>query len=119
MLRLPDASLPERQLQEAWRALDDDNSGFITAGEFGRFMRLGKDRCVQYIVEQLPGGPGSLVAAQVVSSRSRTDPREEDRRYRREVRLMDQQDKAARYLDEAARLEEIAMTLVAKLPVIQ
>ena len=32
---------PHRQLQALWRALDEDNSGFIIAGEFAKFMRKG------------------------------------------------------------------------------
>ena len=34
--------LPERKLMALWLALDEDNSGLITAGEFGAFMRLGE-----------------------------------------------------------------------------
>lgn len=34
------ADLPLPQLQGLWRALDGDDSGFICAGEFGRFMRI-------------------------------------------------------------------------------
>ena len=41
-LRLLARELPEERLQSVWRALDADNSGFVTAGEFGRFMRQGK-----------------------------------------------------------------------------
>jgi hypothetical protein len=28
-------------LQEAWAALDTSGAGFLTAGQFGQFMRLG------------------------------------------------------------------------------
>ena len=31
--------LPERNLLALWKALDADHSGFITAGEFGMFMK--------------------------------------------------------------------------------
>jgi len=34
--------LPERKLMSIWLALDEDNSGLITAGEFGAFVRLGE-----------------------------------------------------------------------------
>ena len=40
-LKLTQAAAPDLELQGAWNALDDDDSGFITAGEFGPFMRLG------------------------------------------------------------------------------
>ncbi len=33
--------LPDRRLKALWKALDEDASGFISAGEFGRFMRHG------------------------------------------------------------------------------
>jgi len=33
--------LPDSTLSAVWRALDEDNSGLITTGEFGRFMQLG------------------------------------------------------------------------------
>jgi Ca2+-binding EF-hand superfamily protein len=39
-MRLTLAQLPESQMQSLWRGLDVDNSGWISAGEFGRFMRL-------------------------------------------------------------------------------
>ena len=53
VLKLPDheANVPERKLQ-VWRALDDDNSGFITAGEFGRFMPR---RRPLRVASQMPG----------------------------------------------------------------
>ena len=79
-LRMPETQVSDRQLQEVWRALDQDNSGYINAGEFGRFMRLGRERCAQCIAERLPGVAQALV---------REDPRvsigvdaaEEARRY--------------------------------------
>lgn len=39
-LQLPRAELPHVKLQGLWRALDENQSGFICAGEFGRFMML-------------------------------------------------------------------------------
>ena len=35
-------ALSERTLKKVWLALDKDSSGFITAGEFGAFMRRGE-----------------------------------------------------------------------------
>ena len=40
ILNLTQSSLPDSKLQSVWRALDEDASGFISTGEFGRFMRL-------------------------------------------------------------------------------
>ena len=40
-LKLTKADMPDVKLQGAWNALDDDDSGFITAGEFGPFMKSG------------------------------------------------------------------------------
>lgn len=34
--------LPMTKLQGLWKALDEDSSGWISAGEFGRFMKLGE-----------------------------------------------------------------------------
>ena len=48
VLRMGRAQLPEPALMQLWVALDDDRSGFITAAEFGRFMRKG----------EAPKGPG-------------------------------------------------------------
>ena len=39
-LKLKKADMPDLQLQGAWNALDDDDSGFITAGEFVRRRTL-------------------------------------------------------------------------------
>ena len=33
--------LPDTRLRSLWKALDQDGSGYVTAGEFGQFMRLG------------------------------------------------------------------------------
>ena len=41
MLALPKAAISDEQLAAVWLALDDDGSGFITAKEFGPFMKSG------------------------------------------------------------------------------
>ena len=43
-LSLRPAELPEPQLRRLWKALDEDAEGFITAGEFGRFMKKGEEK---------------------------------------------------------------------------
>ena len=40
-LKLTKSKVPDVELQAAWNTLDDDDSGFCTAGEFGPFMKLG------------------------------------------------------------------------------
>ena len=39
-LKLTKAELPKEKLMGLWKVLDDNESGFICAGEFGRFMNL-------------------------------------------------------------------------------
>jgi len=41
-LHLDTTQLPEVKMQGVWRSLDADSSGFISAGEFGVFMRYGE-----------------------------------------------------------------------------
>ena len=41
-LKLSRGDLPEERMHGLWKALDEDASGFISAGEFGRFMRRGE-----------------------------------------------------------------------------
>jgi Ca2+-binding EF-hand superfamily protein len=41
-LKVPEASVSREQLLAVWRVLDDDNSGIIKCGEFGKFMRKGR-----------------------------------------------------------------------------
>ena len=41
-LQLSAGLLPESALRAAWRALDSDNSGYISRGVFGQFMRKGE-----------------------------------------------------------------------------
>ena len=38
-LKMGEDELPGEQLQAAWKCLDTDSNGFISAGEFGAFMR--------------------------------------------------------------------------------
>ena len=43
-LRLGKAELPESRLRSLWKALDADASGWISCGEFGKFMRSGEGK---------------------------------------------------------------------------
>lgn len=40
-LKVPSSRFSEEQLRTVWAALDEDKSGLITSGEFGKFMKLG------------------------------------------------------------------------------
>jgi Ca2+-binding EF-hand superfamily protein len=40
-LKVSTSKLSDDQLKAIWRTLDEDQSGLISSGEFGRFMRLG------------------------------------------------------------------------------
>ena len=42
VLGLPPAEMPDRRVKAVWLSLDVDHSGHISAGEFGKFMRLGE-----------------------------------------------------------------------------
>ena len=44
LLRIEPKELPLSLLNATWRVIDDDGSGQLTAGEFGKFMRLGMTR---------------------------------------------------------------------------
>lgn len=41
LLRIEPKELPLSLLNATWRVIDDDGSGQLTAGEFGKFMRIG------------------------------------------------------------------------------
>ena len=41
-LRIPSKDLDDKVLKQVWKVLDADGSGYIEAGEFGRFMRPGE-----------------------------------------------------------------------------
>ena len=61
-LGLKAAQLPEARLKSLWRALDDDDSGYITAKEFGLFMKKG---------EAATSGPGPARRWPTTTPRSR------------------------------------------------
>jgi Ca2+-binding EF-hand superfamily protein len=42
LLRMDKRELPEPSLQALWKSLDEDGGGYMSAGEFGRFMRKGE-----------------------------------------------------------------------------
>lgn len=48
-LKLSREKLPTVKLQGLWKALDEDGSGWISTGEFGRFMKLGAQKAADHI----------------------------------------------------------------------
>ena len=42
LLRMKEGEMPVARLQALWRALDEDCSGYVSCGEFGKFMRKGE-----------------------------------------------------------------------------
>lgn len=55
-LAIRPSELPEPKLQALWKRLDEDSSGYITAGEFGRFMKKGAAvRAAQVAQVSVPG----------------------------------------------------------------
>ena len=100
------ADLPEHQLQSLWKALDTDGSGWMAAGEFGRFMRRGEPE----------KGPTWKEKLHSRNAASRKAVKEDiDRRTGRELtrKLADVQ--AAR-LDEVERLSKLLNEKMAIFP---
>ena len=46
-LQLDERQCPDLRLRGVWRALDADGSGYLTAGEFGHFMKRGEEKLRQ------------------------------------------------------------------------
>ena len=42
-LKVAPSELSDGELRSVWVSLDDDGSGHVSAGEFGKFMRRGQD----------------------------------------------------------------------------
>jgi Ca2+-binding EF-hand superfamily protein len=51
-LQLDKSELPEGKLRAVWKAIDADASGFLSVGEFGRFMKKGATLLAQQAVAQ-------------------------------------------------------------------
>ena len=51
-LQLDERQCPDLRLRGVWRALDADGSGYLTAGEFGHFMKRGEAHLQQLHPEQ-------------------------------------------------------------------
>lgn len=62
-LRASKAELPQARLHALWRALDSDSSGYVDAGELGRFMKLGKAAAGASSRQRLRAANSVVVAA--------------------------------------------------------
>ena len=52
-LKLKSGKLPNVKLQALWKALDEDDSGWISTGEFGRFMKLGAQQAADHVAQKV------------------------------------------------------------------
>ena len=85
-LELSKLVVTERRICEIWRRLDADSSGFIDAGEFGRFMKKGQPQ---------PGeSPSTITKAKEVAVVARTQAQEEKWALLGELRSKQQQRQA-------------------------
>lgn len=87
------SELPEAQLQALWKALDDDKSGWISAGEFLRFVRRGH--------EALPEHEASNWTLTQAATRQRVSDDEEEWAQNAMRRALEMQDEIER---ETARI---------------
>ena len=62
-LQIPPAKASKEELQAAWRAMDADASGYVSAGEFGAFMRKGQGD------EAAAAGPSTAWKTKLVQQR--------------------------------------------------
>ena len=93
--------LPETKLQSLWKALDENASGFLCAGEFGRFMRKGQ--------------AGFVRSSQQSIAETKRRHAEEAKQMRDEHHRRRYRTKAAEAAAAAGKLEEEAMRLEAEL----
>ena len=96
--------LPESLIQALWKAIDEDNSGYISAGEFGKFMRIGNEHSLKHRKPELTRPKrreGSRLTA--LEQLSKVDGF--DFEPVRQAKLIEHRDNARRFKDEAAKLE--------------
>ncbi len=102
-LKLSKRRLPEESLGRLWKALDTDDSGLVDAGEFGRFMRKGKEY-----------DPATQIRHAVEKRRNDALQRKrevflEDQALRMRRRASETAVRAERFEREAARMEQELM----------
>ena len=52
-LKLSREKLATAKLHALWKAIDDDDSGWISTGEFGRFMKLGSQQAADHVAQKV------------------------------------------------------------------
>ena len=75
-LGLSDEDLTNRQLWSLWRRIDEDGSGFICAGEFGRFMRSACEHVDKS--ESIERNPNSEAVIKINEMKARHEIRREE-----------------------------------------
>jgi len=94
-LKLRRSELSPETLRGVWRALDDDCSGYLTAGEFGRFMRRA----------QPPPGASWRERNLAASTKARTLVKDEEARQQKRQLIPTLRSEAERLEEEAERME--------------
>lgn len=62
-LKVSRAELPKEKLMGLWKVLDDNESGFICAGEFGRFMNMKGPTAIPNVIADIRGKQRDQTAA--------------------------------------------------------
>jgi len=90
-LKVSTSKLSAEQLRSVWHALDDDGSGLVTVGEFGKFMRLG-----DHVHEVSDPGRAKVTRARTAEGGMRRQEKNELRELRNQAREADEATKRSR-----------------------
>jgi len=72
-LNIPPETLSDMKLKSIWKAVDEDNSGLISVGEFGHFMRRGESAAAETAHERLVAARLEVQRRQHVENKVRRD----------------------------------------------
>lgn len=72
-LKLSTHHMPKSRLLALWKALDEDGSGFICAGEFGRFMRANDGKRVAPIDQKVAEGREMIAQKRIDEQKRKED----------------------------------------------
>ena len=61
-LQMSTKKLSTAKLQALWKALDEDSSGFLSTGEFGRFMKAGAQQAADHVAEKVAASKAKKLA---------------------------------------------------------
>jgi len=103
-LNLSPYLLPEYMMQALWKAIDEDNSGYISAGEFGKFMRMGTEHSLKHRKPEL-SRPKRRAGSRLTALEELNKVDGFDFEPVRRAKLEQCRDNARRFKDEAAKLE--------------